>query len=65
MMFAQLRLATSVFACAVLVRSAVLVNFQVAAPPNVPKGVKTCEVTVVEYVARSRFCGCALMTLQP
>jgi hypothetical protein len=44
------RLALSLLACAALVRAQVLVDFQVAAPPNVPKNVKTCQITLVEYV---------------
>jgi hypothetical protein len=48
------RLALPLLACAALVRSQVLVDFQVAAPPDVPQNVKTCQITVVEYVVAQR-----------
>jgi hypothetical protein len=43
-MFARLPL--PLLACA----AQVLVDFQVTAPLNLPKNVKTCEVTLPEYV---------------
>jgi hypothetical protein len=44
------RLALPLLACAALVRAQVLVDFQVAAPLNLPKNVETCEITLPEYV---------------
>lgn len=49
-MLLAMRLATALLAGAALARAQVLKNFQVAAPPAVPKDAKTCSVTVVEYV---------------
>jgi hypothetical protein len=61
------RLAAPLLALAALARGAVLVDFQVAAPPNVPAGAKTCQVTVVECVVRHPHAtpSCSTRAVQP